>query len=472
MVSVDAVIAANRFGLGARPGELARVGNAARDWLSDQLGRADALPAPYAGLPGSADVVIDLRARFDQMRKHARASSTPSSSNDSAAAAKALRKELDGRMRATFMAQVSARVRAAVHSETPFAERLAHFWTNYFATSADKATTRALAATLETEAIRPQLRGRFEDMLLAVEQHPAMLAYLDNLGSVGPNSDAARHARRKRNRDLGLNENLAREILELHTVGVNGGYGQADVTELSKVLTGWTVGGLHRRIPGDEPGRFFFEPRMHEPGQRHVLGKDYPDGGHSQGVDVLRDLARHPATARHVATRLVRHFIADEPPPRAVDAVAAVFTSSAGSLPEVHGALVACADAWSPEQRKVKSPEEFVVSTYRALAFSPETTRHTLAPLRLLGQTPYMPGSPAGWPDTAAQWLGPDALFKRIEWAAAVGERAGGLVDPGQLVDAILGPVATSHTRTAIARASTPAQAVTLLLASPEFQRR
>ena len=467
MASVDAVIAANRFGLGARPGDLGHIGASAREWLADQLDRPPALPASFAGLPTSADVVLDLRARFDQMQGRDAASA-----DDRAAAATALRKELDRKMRDTYVAQVSARVRAAVDSETPFTERLALFWTNHFATSADKATTRALAATLEAEAVRPNLGGRFEDMLLAVEQHPAMLAYLDNLGSVGPNSAAARHARRKRNRALSYNENLAREILELHTVGVDGGYGQADVTELSLVLTGWTVGGLHRRIPGDEPGRFFFEARMHEPGRRVVMGKAYADGGQAQGIAVLRDLARHPATAQHLATRLACHFIADEPPARAVDTLADAFMASDGALREVHRALVHCADAWSPTQRKVKSPEDFVVSTYRGLAVEPTTTRHTSAPLQLLGQPPYMPGSPAGWPDTAAQWLGPDALLKRIEWAAAVGKRSGGLVDAGRLADEVLGPVATSHTRTAIARAATPAQAITLLLVSPEFQRR
>jgi uncharacterized protein (DUF1800 family) len=240
-----------------------------------------------------------------------------------------------------YRAQVLARTISAVLTQRPFAERLVHFWGNHFAISADKGIVLGLAGTLENEAIRPRVNGRFVDLLTAVEQHPAMIAFLDNQYSVGPNSRAARFLEmRNTGRQLGINENLAREILELHTLGVNGGYTQTDVTTFAKVITGWSIGGGKGRLAGGVPGRFFFRENVHEPGAKSFLGKTYAEEGQAQGEAVLADLARHPATANFIATKLVRHFIADDPPPAAVARVAHAFTKSGGDLPQVYAALI------------------------------------------------------------------------------------------------------------------------------------
>jgi uncharacterized protein (DUF1800 family) len=187
---------------------------------------------------------------------------------------------------------------------------------------------------------------------------------------------------------------------------------------------------------------------------------------------VLEDLARHPSTANHVATKLVRHFVADDPPAQAIEQVTRAFRESEGDLPTVHRSLIALPQVWANPAPKFKTPHEYVVSTFRMFDFVPAEPRQIAAPFELLGQRPYSPGSPAGWPDTADRWDGPDALLKRIEWATAVGARVGTRAQPLDLGAQALGPSLKEPTRTAISRAASAAQGVTLLLASPEFQRR
>ena len=332
-----------------------------------------------------------------------------------------------------------------------------------------------MLATLENEAIRPHLSGRFVELLLAVESHPAMILYLDNQASIGPNSQLGKAAARRaattgRKRDI--NENLAREILELHTLGVNGGYTQADVTTFANALTGWSVGAFGGRALGGEPGKFTFHDAAHEPGAKTLLRKQYREEGIAQPRAILTDLARHPATATHIATKLVRHFLADEPPADAVERIAKTFRDSEGDLPRVHRALIELRDAWLQPLAKFKTPHEFVISTFRMLDLTPPQGRQMAGAFQSLGQRPYAPGSPAGWPDKADQWDGPDALLKRIEWATVLGERVGSRVNAVDAGADALGEVLTEKTRVAISRAASAAQAVTLLLASPEFQRR
>jgi uncharacterized protein (DUF1800 family) len=351
-------------------------------------------------------------------------------------------------------------------------ERLAQFWTNHFAVSVDKNLLLGLAGGLEREAIRPHVLGNFTDLLLAVEHHPAMLLYLDNHMSVGPNSKAARNVRRHANRTVGLNENLAREILELHTLGVGGGYTQTDVTIFAAVITGWSIGGEANRFFGGQPGKFMFRPELHEPGTKTVLGRRYADSQYYQGVSVLRDLANHPSTARFIATKLTRHFIADDPPPAAVDRVARAFMASKGDLPTVYRALVDCPEAWAQPLAKFKTPSDYIVSSFRGLQLPPDAGRSPLAPFELLGQRTYSPGSPAGWPDRSADWDGASALLKRIQWADAVGQRLGNRRDPMELAPQLLGANLTDSTRNALAHASSVSQGITLMLASPEFMRR
>jgi uncharacterized protein (DUF1800 family) len=314
--------------------------------------------------------------------------------------------------------------------------------------------------------------GSFHDMLLAAETHPAMQLYLDNYLSVGPHSSVAERRVRREARRVGINENLAREILELHTLGVGGGYTQQDVTTFAQVLTGWSISGEGARFGGGEPGRFVFRPELHEPGAKVVLGRRYADEGFGQGAAVLRDLAHERATARFMATKLARHFIADEPPPQAVVRLADVFARSGGDLPSVYGALIDEREAWLEPLAKYKTPADYVVSSFRGLAVPIEAERASLAPFEVLGQRTWQPGSPAGWPDRSADWDGAAALMKRIQWADAAGARLGSRRDALQLAPQWLGGNLTAATRQALAHASSAAQALTLLLAAPEFMRR
>ena len=252
-----------------------------------------------------------------------------------------------------------------------FVERLVAFWSNHFCVSATKAQLlRASAGSFEREAIRPFVLGRFADMLQAVERHPAMLFFLDNVRSIGPASRAGGNGKR------GLNENLAREIMELHTLGVGSGYTQADVTSLARVITGWTFAGREGRI--GEPGAFTFNAAMHEPGDQMVVGHAYLGGGFGQGEAALNDLARHPATAHHLATKLVRHFVADDPPPGAVDRIATVFRQRDGDLRAVASALVDLPEAWSSPSAKMRSPQDLLLATARMTGAKP-TDPGTLA---------------------------------------------------------------------------------------------
>jgi uncharacterized protein (DUF1800 family) len=302
-----------------------------------------------------------------------------------------------------------------------------------------------------------------------------MLLYLDNHLSVrkGWRPTGLRGSRSTAfPAPVDLNENLAREILELHTLGVNGGYTQADVTEFARVITGWTARPLMFDLNDADPG-FLFDPGRHEAGPRTLLGRSYAQDGAAQGEAVLRDLAAHPATARHIATKLVRHFITDEPPPGAIDRVARAFRDSGGHLPTVHAALLDIPEAWATPLPKLKSPVEYVVSCLRALpnlrAMQPTVL---YAILRGMGQRPYFAPSPQGWPDTAQAWGGGDALWKRIEWAGIAAARVGSGVDPVGIMADSYGAAASEATRRAVERAESRQQGLALWLASPEFQRR
>ena len=272
----------------------------------------------------------------------------------------------------------------------------------------------------------------------------------------------------------------------MHTLGVDGGYTQADVTEFAKVLTGWSIGGAigQRGLAGNagarrpafadggDPGEFHFRAQMHEPGDKTVLGKRYKERGIEEGEEVLKTLALHPSTARHLATKLARHFVADEPPVKLVERLSDVYLRNDGELMPVYRALIAAEESWREPLAKYKTPQDFVLSAYRAMGRAPDNLQQITGFLTQLGQRPYTPGSPAGWPDTAANWDGGDALLKRIEWAGAVGRTVGDRVDPVPLADAVLGAVAGEHTRASLRGAESAGQGLALLLAAPEFQRR
>jgi uncharacterized protein (DUF1800 family) len=465
-------IAANRFGLGARPGELASIAADGPDWLRAQL--LDPPPVlAAAALRSSQQILGDALQLRREIQAERRTLADTAGKPAEQIVPDAVVQKLPQFLRPIYSAEVTARLAWAVSSDRPFLERLTQFWSNHFALSIDKQFLSGLAGSFEREAIRPHVLGNFSDLLLAVETHPAMLLYLDNHLSVGPHSVAALRAeRRQAPRKLGINENLAREILELHTLGVGGGYTQKDVTTFAEVITGWTIAGEGGRNALGEPGRFVFRPELHEPGAKVLLGRRYSDDGLGQGVAVLRDLARERATARFIATKLTRHFIADDPPPAAVARLTNAFARSGGDLRTVYRALIDAREAWAQPLAKYKTPADYVVSSFRGLTLPVDAAHAPLAPFELLGQRIWQPGSPAGWPDRSADWDGASALIKRIQWADAVGGRLGNQRDALQLAPELLGANLSDATRTAVAHAASGAQAITLLLSAPEFMRR
>ncbi|WP_347302151.1 DUF1800 domain-containing protein [Croceibacterium sp. TMG7-5b_MA50] len=462
----EASIALNRFGLGAIPGQAPPANP--RQWLIDQLDLYDPRPPAIAAAPGSADAarnIADFRSRQRELRGQA---------GDDRSAQMAARREAAQDARGDYAAAVAARTNAALTSPAPFAERLVHFWANHFAVSADRLELNGLAGPLEFEAVRPHLLGRFGDMLNAVERHPAMLLYLDQAQSVGPDSPAGQRAA-GRQRQRGLNENLAREIMELHTLGVRTGYTQADVTELARALTGWTVGGLARRGGARqreaEPGSFMFDGRIHQPGGRTIMDKGYAAGGEEQGQAVLADLAAHPATARHLATKLARHFAGDTPPGPMVDRLEAAWTASGGDLPTIYRALVASPEAWTPAPAKFRNPWEWAIGTHRALGIGEVQPRAMAGLMTQLGQPVWRPGQPVGYDDLAPSWAGPDAIMRRVEAAERLASRAGE-PDARALAASLFPDALSPATAQAIARAESGSQAVALLLVAPEMMRR
>lgn len=361
---------------------------------------------------------------------------------------------------ALILPELTARLNRALSGEADFLERLVLFWSNHFAVSLTKGGPMAGAVgPFERTVIRPGITGRFADLLLAVTRHPAMLFYLDNQASTGPNAPLGLRLNR------GINENLAREILELHTLGVDGGYTQADVTAFAMALTGWTFPAPN----APEPGQFLFRAAAHEPGPRTVLGRDYPQEGEAQAQAILEDVARHPSTARFIATKLARHFVADVPPPALVARLAATFTRTDGDLGAVSRALVEADEAWAPPLTKLRSPYEFLIAAHRTVGIQTMRPR-MIGMLDNMGQPILRPGSPAGFPDTSADWLAPDAIKTRVDFAIELAARFTG--DPAAVGRETMGPALTDETLTAIRRAESGPQGLTLLLMSPEFQRR
>jgi uncharacterized protein (DUF1800 family) len=298
-------------------------------------------------------------------------------------------------------------------------------------------------------------------MLLAVARHPAMLLYLDNAISIGPDSIAGRRGGK------GLNENLGRELLELHTLGVDGGYTQSDVEALARILTGWSVARLNE----PDPGRFRFRPFVHQPGAKILLGRTYAEAGEAEGRAALLDLAHHPATSRHIAAKLARHFIADDPPKESVERIARVFRDSGGDLRQVTAAVVKEDAAWRSPLTKIRTPQELVIGACRVGGFTPPPEM-LVNSLRTLDQMPFFAPSPAGWPDTAASWVSPEAVLRRAQWCQAYAERIPDPPDPAALASAAFGEALPDETMQAIRLAPSRRAGLALLFASPQFQRR
>jgi uncharacterized protein (DUF1800 family) len=463
-----AAIAVNRFGLGARPGEPLPADP--RGWLIEQADpRASAyqaMPPALSGEPSSAALAAQFADRQRALR------------DASDADKPAVRKQYGEQIRDIYRNAVDARVTSALTTNAPFIERLVHFWANHFAVSIEKPPVAMLAGSFENEAIRPHVLGRFEDMLVAAERHPAMQIFLDQARSVGPDSPAAaRAAMRNPDNKRGLNENLAREIMELHTLGVRSGYTQADVTEFARALTGWSLGAMTANAaknPNDPtpPGAFVFRPRLHEPGVRTVMGKQYAQTDEAQPLAVLHDLASSPATAHHVAEKLARHFVADTPPPALVDRLARVFSDTGGDLPSVYRALADAPEAWPSAPAKFKTPWDWTVSSLRGLGRIDLQGVRAAPLLTQLGQQVWRPGSPAGYDDIAASWAAPDALVRRVELAQRFAARAGDRLDARTLGPQLLPGALSDATASAVSRAESAPTALALLLVSPDFLRR
>ena len=478
-MTLDAAIAMNRFGLGALPGGMSSTN--AKDWLKSQISGYNAAPPSLSGQPSRAEIAAEFREyqldrrEFREAKKEAATTQPDMAQIDPAKIEKVV-----NILRTRYVAAADARVNAALATDTPFAERLVHFWSNHFAVSIDKLPVLGLAGDFEFAAIRPNIMGKFSELLQAATTHPAMLLYLDQAQSIGPKSPLAQRVAARRNKELGLNENLAREILELHTLGARTGYSQNDVTEFARALTGYTVGGMAKgpvqralaQNGGDGDTQFF--AGIHEPGERQVVGRTYRQQGEAQAKAILSDLAVHPATAKHIATKLAAHFVADIPPAALVGRLEQAFLNSGGDLPIVYKALVDAPEAWAVEQAKFKSPWDWVISSLRALNVRdlPGKDRQAVAMFVQLGQPIWRPGSPAGYADIADNWAGGAALMRRVEIANRLAERSSGRVDARNLAPLIMPGQIGKATTESIARAESPSQGLALMLLSPEFLRR
>jgi uncharacterized protein (DUF1800 family) len=464
-----AVLALHRFGMGPRLGSIAAIASDPRGALLAELDKPGVGQVAASGLPDSAlafRTVADANAERQakrivaaKLQKEAVMAAEGNQQPDNDMAARAAAEAVPDPGRQIYLNEARARIDAALAAESGFAERLVWFWSNHFCISADK--IQSMSGAYEREAIRPHILGRFADLLQAAESHPCMLFYLDQAASMGPNSIAGI------NRTRGLNENLAREILELHTLGVRTVYAQEDIISFAKVLTGWTF------MPaGDNPehgGKFSFNRRLHEPGPQTVVGKIYEDLGVEQGRAVLRDLAVHEKTAKHIADKLVRHFVSDEPPPTLVDKLTATFRDTSGDLKEVTKALVSAPEAWTFASRKLKRPSEWVISIVRAAGTTADPARFTTGQATL-GEPLWRPPSPRGYADDEATWI--DGVGQRLDIANIFAERIAGSVDPRLIIETVLASTISPETHQAVARAETRQQALALLFTSTEFQRR
>jgi uncharacterized protein (DUF1800 family) len=467
----DAALALHRFGFGPAGDVPPSVVNDPRGALLADLDTPGRGQIAANSLPNSADTarrIFDFRAERQaeqKLEQRARKMASEGMATDAANGDAIVTPKNPQRPneppplpRQLFLDEAKARIDAVLYSDLGFAERLVWFWSNHFCVSADK--DLGMSGAYEREAIRPHVLGKFADLLFAVESHPAMLFYLDNAQSIGPNSIAGL------NRDKGLNENLAREIMELHTLGVRSGYSQDDVTRFAKIITGWTF--IPLRGDPERGGEFVFNKRMHEPGDQTVLGKRYAGGGMEQGRAVLDDLARHPATATHIAQKLARHFVSDQPPQSLVDRLARTFRDTDGDLKQVSKALITAPEAWAATRAKLKTPSVWVASALRATRIAVLTQR-MIAVQTQLGEPLWRPPAPNGFSDSEASWL--DGLSRRLDIANEFSRRVPQDVDPRALLDTVLGAFVSNDTRNTIARAESRQQAMTMLLMSPEFLR-
>ena len=456
MSKLQAAIAATRFSTGAREGDIQAALSDPRGWLKAQIG-PDTAMINNPSLPTTREAAAASVAYFKNRRTMRK---TMPAGED---LQQMLRADAKG-FRQGYAKELTARVTHALETENGFADRWARFWSNHFTVSGRKNEIVGLLGPYEREVIRQHCFSDFTTLLEKAVLHPAMLIYLDNHRSIGPSTKPAKR------RGAGLNENLARELLELHTLSVAAGYSQSDVEEMARALTGWTVATAPFRRNGD--GTTLFVERVHEPGTRILLGKKYAQSGKSQALAMLRDLAKHPATATHIAIKLAKHFVADTPSPSVIAKLRHVFQETEGDLTKLALAVIDLDEAWQLPAQKFKSPEELLISTGRLIGGKAVYGNGGARKIFLsLGQVPLMAPSPKGWADDAASWAGPDAIKKRLEWANRAARRAAN-VSPDEFLTQGLGPLVGDKTQMSIARAESREQGLTLALMSSEFQRR
>ena len=434
-------IAAIRFGLGPRLGAAPPPGDAAeaRAWLLAQLDAPPDQAMPPRDWEQDPTVADGIAIQQIDIRNPVPVG-------------------IPNRRVALYLQEADAYFARLFETPTPFRERLVAFWTNHFTVSRRDSAVFTLIGDYIRSAVRPHVAGPFATLLKATVKHPAMLGYLNQAASAGPSSPLGRRTR------IGLNENLAREVLELHTVSPAAGYSQADVTEFARLLTGLTI------QRNRDPLGTLFRASMHEPGEKTLMGRTFPPG--EESIDAALDwLAAHPATHRHLATKLARHFVSDAPSPATIERLYGVLRDTGGDLGAVSRELVALPEAWDPPLAKLRPPFDLVTATFRALGAGPERARLAVDTLNALGQPMWSPMGPNGWPDDADSWIHAEGMVRRLDRLHGIA----GLFSRTEAREALevsLGPLASDSTRLAVRRAPTNRDALTLLLGSPEFQRR
>jgi len=464
MEHVAEFVALNRFGLGARPGEADAIAGTAHAWVMAQMTRG-----PADKLHGVQDTPGRLRA-YDTYRR-AKTEADKAEAAVLAAAQEGARplpaptlppgaikpsSPLDNPPGRIFDTDLAHRAEQMAASDSPVQERLVAFWCNHFAISATREEILVLAAPYENEAIRPNLGFTFRDMLGATATHPAMLFYLDAASSVGPDSIIGQ------SRHKSVNENYAREVMELHTLGVNGGYTQKDVEELALALTGLGIS------TGDGEAAWFYD--RHEPGERALIGRKLPARA-DQAQAALDILANHPATIRHVSTKLAAHFCGDTPPRAVVQRLAHAWRASGGSLQAIHMALAQSPEAWVAHPVKYRSPQDFVFAASRAMDLHGHG-QNLVNEMRTLGQAPFRAPAPTGWPDADSDWLGPAGVVARVASAQRLARLAHPQTDPTDMLAQAAHVSNEAEVLNVVAEEPDPQRAIALVLASPEFQRR
>lgn len=442
-----AVFSLCRFGVGPKIGEYNSITDPL-DWALKQL-LMEPDTSKFKKLPNTQEM-LKLTAQYRSAQKDDKKNNMMMEGSS-----QAVKKEMQEASRKQF----SSHIHQSITTKTPVLEKLALFWGNHFTVSSANNKIRPIVTSYQREVIYPNLSGSFKDLLFAAETHPAMLMYLNNDVSIGENSKFGR----RRNR--GLNENLAREILELHTLGTSGGYSLEDIKSLAKILTGWTV---TRRGSPKKTGKTAFSDLMHEPGKHELLGKIYGRKGGKQLYQALDDIAHHPNTAKFIAGKLATHYISDEPEQKLVDAIAQTFLETNGHLPSIHAKTFELALENPQPFTKARDHYSYVIAVTRAMGYKAKYAKKIHQVLNDMGQIPFNAPGPDGWPDSEENWISPQGLMRRISFAQEVA-RVQRNKDARSLMDDLFADSLSSMTRQHVRRAESPMQGLVLALASPEF---